>query len=295
MQHSQSPAPIQDDQEISLIDILLFLKGGWKAIAIFGLAGIVLSVAYLAITPKLYEASAQVIMAQIGGVNNNNNNNNINSLGINVEEPALLIARLSSPTSFTPQVIGACSLSDQVNAGLVLSKLIKLSPAKGVTNVVDIKTIGQTPESSKECMQAIFDLIKTTQSEIIAPYIEEAKVKLADDEVRLAKAKDLVSKADKSDLAMGINYLSTRDEIRYLLGEIGALKNVVSSNQNRLTRLVSPIYVSDIPIYPNKRIVLAVGLFGGLLLGILIVLCRVMVVDIKIEAGGGNVASRVHD
>ena len=292
MQHSQSPAPIQDDQEISLIDILLFLKGGWKAIAIFGLAGIVLSVAYLAITPKLYEASAQVIMAQIGGVNNNNN---INSLGINVEEPALLIARLSSPTSFTPQVIGACSLSDQVNAGLVLSKLIKLSPAKGVTNVVDIKTIGQTPESSKECMQAIFDLIKTTQSEIIAPYIEEAKVKLADDEVRLAKAKDLVSKADKSDLAMGINYLSTRDEIRYLLGEIGALKNVVSSNQNRLTRLVSPIYVSDIPIYPNKRIVLAVGLFGGLLLGILIVLCRVMVVDIKIEAGGGDVASRVHD
>jgi uncharacterized protein involved in exopolysaccharide biosynthesis len=40
------------EAEISLIDILRFLKSAWKEIAIFGLAGIALSIAYLAITPQ---------------------------------------------------------------------------------------------------------------------------------------------------------------------------------------------------------------------------------------------------
>lgn len=50
----------------------------------------------------------------------------------------------------------------------------------------------------------------------MAPYIEEAKIKLADAEDRLAKAKELLAKADKSGSAIDAIYLSTRDEIRYL-------------------------------------------------------------------------------
>jgi hypothetical protein len=217
-------------------------------------------------------------MAQIGAANNNNNNNNnnINPLGINIEEPSLLIARMSSPTSFTPQVIAACGLQDQANSALMLSKLTKLAIPKGVANVVELKTFGLSPQVAEQCNFAIFELIKTTQSLILAPFIAEAKVKLDDDIERLAKAKDLLAKADKSGSAMGAAYLSTRDEIRYLLDEITALKNVVTSNQNRATRLVSPIYASDIPISPKKRNILAAGLFGGLFLGLLIAIGRRM-------------------
>ena len=89
--HGDSNDP---ESEISLIDILRFLKSAWKAIAIFGLTGLALSVAYLAITPNQYEASVQITLAQIGAANNNNN---ISPLGVNIEEPALLILRLSSP------------------------------------------------------------------------------------------------------------------------------------------------------------------------------------------------------
>jgi len=241
-----------DVDEISLLDILRFLKGAWKAIAIAGLAGIVISIAYLASTPKQYEASVQITMAQIGAANNNNNNN-INPLGVNIEEPALLIARLSSPTSFTPEVIAACGLQAQANASVLLSKSIKLTPAKGVASVVELKAFGPTPQTAQECALGIFDLIKTTQAQIVAPYIEEAKVKLADDEDRLQKAKELVARSDKSGSAMSASYLSTRDEIRYLLDEITSLKNVVTSNQNRATRMVAPIYASDAPIAPKKN------------------------------------------
>ena len=275
-----SSDPLQDG-EISLIDILHFLKSAYKTIAIFGLAGIALSIAYLAVTPKQFEASVQIAMAQIGAANNN-----ISPPGVNIEEPALLISRLSSPTSYTPETIAACGLLGQANAGLSLSKSIKLTPAKGVASVVELKTFGGTPQSAQDCALGVFDLIKTTQSQIVAPYIEEAKVKLADDEDRLQKAKDLVARSDKSGSAMSASYLSTRDEIRYLLDEITSLKNVVSSNQNRATRMVAPIYANESPIAPKKRMVLAAGLFGGLFIGLLIALARQMVLKLKSAAGG---------
>ena len=280
---SQSSPPLLDlngDQEISIIDILRFLKNAWKTIAIAGLAGIVLSIAYLAITPKQYEATAQIVMAQIGTASNN-----INPLGINIEEPALLVSRMSLPTSFTPQTIATCRLEDVSNPELTLTKSIKLAPAKGVANVVELKTFGPSQEVALSCANAIFELIKTTQSQILMPYIEEAKIKLVDDEAHLAKAKDLVARADKSGAVMSAAYLSTRDEIRYLLDEITALKNVVTSNQNRMTHLVAPIYASDLPVSPKKRMALAGGLFGGLFLGLLIALARQMIARIKSEAG----------
>ncbi len=268
----------QDSEgEISLIDILRFLKGAHKTILLFGVVGLAIATAYLAITPKQYEATAQIAMAQIGTANNNN----LNPLRINIEEPSLLIARMTQPTSFTPQVISSCGMEESANSGAVLSKSIKLAPPKGVANVVELRTFGKSPEAALGCAQAIFDLIKNTQAQIVAPYIEEAKIKLKDDEERLAKAKDLVAKADKSGSAMGAAYLSTRDEIRFLLDEITSLKNVVTSNQNRATRLIAPIYASDIPVAPKKRIVLAAGLFGGLFAGLLLALARLMWARLK--------------
>ena len=129
--HNQEQSLDLNAQEVSLIDILRFLKGAWKLMALAGMLGLATSIAYLALTPKQYEAVAQITMAQIGAANNNNNNN-INPLGINIEEPTLLIARLSSPTSFTPPVIAACGLEHEANAALALSKSVKLTVPKGL-------------------------------------------------------------------------------------------------------------------------------------------------------------------
>lgn len=289
---TQTPTPVQTarlpglanenqdflpEAEISLLDILRFLKGAYKTVLIAGAIGLAVSIAYLAVTPKRYEAIAQIAMAQIS-IANNNNNNNLNPLGINIEEPSLLIARLTQPTSFPPQVISSCGMEDGVNPdpGAALAKSIKLALPKGVANVVELKTVGSSPQAAQLCGEAIFELIKTTQAQIVAPYIADAKIRLDDDIERLAKAKDLVAKADKSGSAMGTAYLSTRDEIRFLLDEITALKSVVISSQSRVTRLIAPIYVSDAAITPKKQAALASGLFGGLFLGLLLALARQM-------------------
>ncbi|MBT8556443.1 hypothetical protein G6663_03940 [Polynucleobacter paneuropaeus] len=263
--------------EISLLDILRFLKSAYKTILVFGALGLAIAIAYLVITPNRFEAVAQIQMAQTSGANNNINNinnNNLNSLGINVEEPALLIARLSSPSSFSAGVIAACGQQAQSNPALATAQTIKLAPIKGISNVVELKTVGPTSEAASICAQAIFELIKTSQAQIQAPYLEEAQTRLTEDGIRLDQAKALVAKADKSGAAMSAVYLSACDEIKYLLNEITTLQNVVSGGQYRATRLVSPIYASDNPVAPKKRIALLVGLSGGLLMGLLIALGR---------------------
>jgi len=279
---TQSYPPLPDlygNQEISILDILFFLKSAWKTISISVLAGVALSIVYLAIAPKQYEAIAQISMAQIGTTNS------LNPLGINIEEPNQLISRMSLPTSFPLKTTAACGLAESSNSGNILVRHITLAPAKGVPNFIELKTFGPSKEVAFSCANAIFELIKTTQAQILSPYLEEARIKLADDEARLAKAKELVTRADKSGAVMSAAYLSTRDEIRYLLDEITALKNVVISDQSRMTHLVAPIYVGDLPILPKKQIVLAIGLFGGLLVGLLITLARRKITKSRNEAG----------
>lgn len=264
--HLPSNAPLNQEDEISLLETLLFLKRFWKIIASFGVTGFAIALTYILIVPKQYQAIAQIQMAQIS---NATNNNNINPPGVNIEEPNLLIARLSFPTSYGPKVIDACGLDGADNAASILAKSIKLSQPKGVPNVVELKIPSSSPEVAQQCANAIFELIKTSQDKIVSPFIAEAKIKLADDEVRLEKAKKLVFNADKPGSVMSAAYLSTRDEIRYLLDEITALQNVIASSVSRAARLVAPIYVSDVPFSPKRSVTLVAGLLGGLFLGLL--------------------------
>ncbi|BDT78437.1 hypothetical protein [Polynucleobacter yangtzensis] len=288
LQNPRDESLSAEGDQISLVSSLRFLRGAYKTMLITALIGSALSILYIMMTPNRYEAVAQIAMAQISaaGTGGNNINNNLNPLGINIEEPSLLISRLSSPTSFTPQVLKSCKLENMENLAAALAKSIKLTSPKGVSNIVELKTFGNSPQDAAACANEIFELIKTTQAEILAPYIDEAKTKLLDDEDRLTKAQNLVSKADKSGSAVGAAYLSTRDEIRFLLDEITSLKNVVTSNQSRATRLIAPIYASASPIAPKRSLILVVGMMGGLFLGLLIALSSKTFAGLKNDVEG---------
>lgn len=98
-----------------------------------------------------------------------------------------------------PLVTVAYDLEDQANAALVLSKSIKLKVSKAVINVVELKTFSKRLQAAQECKLVVFGLIKATQSQIVAPYIEGgSKPKYQMTEVRLSKVKDLLAKAYKS-------------------------------------------------------------------------------------------------
>jgi F0F1-type ATP synthase assembly protein I len=274
MNQSNPPTPPLDDNELSLTDMLHFVAESWKAIMLFMLIGLGAAFVFINIVPKQYEAIAQIKMAQIASPNNNNNNNNINPLGINIEEPAALIARMSFPTTYSPEVLQECGLANTKDGNALLANKVKLSIPKGVGGTVDLKVRDTTPDLAMTCVTALFQLIKSSQDYLIAPYIEEAKNKLTIERERLAQATQVIARADKSGAAVSAAYLSTRDEIRYLLDQITGLQNIIVQNESRATQLTTPIYVNDKPVFPLKRNSLLNGVLVGAFLGFLFALTR---------------------
>ncbi len=260
------------DSEISLTDILEFIQESWKTIVgltIFGIAGALL---FLWVAPKQYEASAQIKMAQIANVNNNNNN--INPLGINIEEPQALIARMALPTSYPKETIELCGLADQRDPQVLLAKKVKLSIPKGVGGTVDLKIRDASKGIAKACTNAVYQLIKSSQAQLVAPYIDEALKKLKIEEGRLDRATQVIAKADKSGAAVSAAYLATRDEIRYLLDQISSLQSIITGNESRAAHLTAPIYLKEEPVFPQKRNSLLIGLLLGGFLGLMLTLAR---------------------
>ncbi len=265
----QSFQPITDD-EISIKDIVDFLVESWKAIIATGILGVAAALTFVMVTPSQYEATAQIQMAQISI----SNNNNTNPLGSNVELPSLLIARHQVPSTYTEDEIKACGLEGKKMPQESLSKLAKFTPVKGVDSIVELKIRLESKEGALACAQALFANVKESQSLIIKPYIEEAKSLLAKYQVRLQETQALVAKADKSGSALSAAYLANRDEVKFLTDESIRLNALITSGDARQTKLVAPVYVSDLPVFPKKSVSLVVGLLAGLFVGLLLVLLR---------------------
>ena len=261
------PLDLTVEDEISLKDIVDFLVESWKTILVTGIVGVIGAVGYIFVTPNQYEATAQIQMAQIV------NNNNANPLGINVEDPNLLIARMKLPSSYDQHTISVCGYEQKPNAAQALSNMAKFSLSKG-TQMVEVKVVGLSREQATQCVESILGIVKNTQKAITEPIIEEAKSKLGKYAQRLQEAQSFIAKADKSGSSMSAAYLSTRDEVKYLTDEMIRLNDLISSANTRQTKLVSPIYSPENKVSPKRAIALVVGLFAGLFLGLLLMLGR---------------------
>jgi capsular polysaccharide biosynthesis protein len=258
------------EDEISLKDIIDFLIESWKTILGVGLLGLLGSLGFLAVTPNQYEATAQIQMAQISA----NNNNNTNPLGVNVEEPNLLMARLKMPTTYSAAEIKACGLEGHKMPAESLVSMSKFSAVKGVGSIVELKIRMESREQAVVCVQALFENIRESQNQIIRPYIEEAKALLTKYQARLKEAQELVTRADKSGAALSAAYLANRDEVKFLTDESIRLNTFVTVGDARQAKLVSPIYASEAAVLPKKKITLMAGLLAGLFLGLLLVMVR---------------------
>jgi LPS O-antigen subunit length determinant protein (WzzB/FepE family) len=265
----QSFNSMQED-EISLRDMIDFLVESWKTIVLTGILGVFSSVAYLWVTPNQYLATAQIQMAQISASNNINNNNNTNPLGINIEEPNLLIARFKLPSNYSTKEIMACGFESSKSPFESLVTAVKLSAVKGVGSIIELKITRDSKEIAIACAQSLFENIKASQNEIIKPYIEEAKILLVKNQDRLTNSQSLISRADKSGAALSAAYLASRDEVKFLTDEIFRLNVFIVSTDFKQAKLVSPIYASHDPVFPKKTISLIVGLMAGLFLGVLL-------------------------
>lgn len=253
------------DDEISVKDLIDFLARSWKIILTSGAIGLFLAIGYLWITPPVWEATAQIQMAQISVPNNPQR--------VNVEEPNALISRMRIPTKYHEAVMKICGLDSQANATETMVNLVRLAPIKGLNSVVELKIALQSRERVHACAESVFQIVKTSQEDITNPLIEDAQRKLADYAKRLLALREVVARADRSNASF-IAYFEARDEIRYLIDETMKLQELIYSKEKYKTKLVAPIYVAEQPIAPKTKKSLLVGSLAGIFIGILGLLVR---------------------
>lgn len=271
----------QEDEAISFKDILQFLRHAWKEVLISAIFGLLAGMGYALLTPNQYEAVAQIKMAQISITNP------ANPFGVTVEDPISLIARMQLPTNYGSEVIAACEYQDKSQAPLKLSKAVKLTIPKGLTNTVELKVLSLSPQIAQSCANAIYDQITVLQAQFAKPFVEEARLKLAQDNERIEAARRLIAKADQSGSAMSAAYLAARDELTYFLTDREKMLDLINSVDKRGTQLISPIYVPENPVSPKKLISLLAGLLVGILFGLGVALVRQCLAGARVKETAG--------
>ena len=252
--------------EISLLDIVNFLKNAWKTIAITAITGLLLAIAYLLIAVPQYEATAQIKLAQLNFAGP--------GLGTPIEDQNSFLARLQFPSNFTQPMITACAYENKTDPAQALAKDLKFSIPKGMVNIIELKTVAPSPQVAQRCATAVIEQVTALQQAAIKTYVDEAQAQLELDNEKLDAARRFISKADQAGSAVSAAYLAARDETAFYLAAKEKTQILINSAQQKGAQLAAPIFIPQKPVSPKKSISLLAGFLGGIFLGLLIALAR---------------------
>lgn len=266
---------LQED-EISLFDLWEKLRQGWKTVAgglVLGVAG---AVAGIVLIPPKYEAVAMVQVGQVGQVGQ--------AAPMQVEPPAQAIERLKSP-SF--QLAVAEALGDQkwievlANSSNGATRYLSFQVMK-TAPVIELKASAETPERAKAIAEATIRELAKKQAEIAKPMIDKMQADLSITREKLESAERELEGLSKMAMSAGVKderftQISLITALRVqkeaeVFGQrqtIMAYETALMPPATQPAKVLEATYVANKPVSPKKTLLLALGLIGGLLLGVL--------------------------
>lgn len=250
-------------EEISLKDMVYSFKANWKRIVFFGVAGLLISSAYVLVAPREYVAAWQMQMAQVS------NNNSLN----NSEEPAALIERLRFSTAYPVEVQQKCGMQNDEEVGAYLNKKLEVQVIKNLTKLVQFKYRANSPVQAKQCAEAIVTMIMVQQHSLIEENLAGRQAQLVHYQIALTEEQRKLEKKEKSELVI-FSYLAKLDKLSWLRSRIDALQEEALLSQMHPSKLIAPISVPSKPISPKVGLMLLLGISLGLMLGVLYALGR---------------------
>lgn len=262
----------EDDDEISLWDIVNFLKEGWRWLAGGVVLGLALSVAYLLVAPKQYEATALFQGAK--------------AVGAELESTPQLIERLKFPTFYEAEQLKACDIQGN-EPGVVLAKKINPTVLKA-TNILQVSYRARESGLAVRCLDAVMDRVMNAQNRQSKLLLENANRQLELTKDQLADAERLQAMLEKRSMGsldaadtkfsqtvlLMSTSLSKRDQIASLRKSVLDQLANLAPPATRPAELIEPIYAPEVAVFPKRLPVLAGGLFGGLVLGGLVFFVR---------------------
>ena len=257
-----------EEDEISLIDILLFLQASFsnvvKSLVVCLLAG---GANYFSV-PKMYEASATIEMATVAGVP--------------VETPAVLLEKMKLPLYFSPETLQACGSDGGLSSQAKFADKIKPSINK-IAPMVTFVTQAQSTQEAKACLNAVITEVSNNQDAIAKPMLMQIKqkIQLISEQLKLTEEIAKISLTPKGNsktseaqfasntlyMSFGTTYVTKISDFR---SQISTLESAMIAPQTRPVVLASSVYAPE--VYVNKRpfitflLCLALGVFVGLFL-----------------------------
>lgn len=253
------------DGEITLIDILLFIKNSLndisKSVAFTFLVGI----GYYFNTPDIYQATVNIQMAIVAG----------NA----VESPTNLLEKIKLPLYFSRETWSACDASEDKAPFTKMTDIIKPTLNKSapfLAFTVQAKSIRE----AKKCLIAVIEDIQAKQAEMAKPILEQKmlriqqlneKLKLSEEASKFfPESRPLESFPDSQFASRALvlsTSISTAREIRNLRNEINDVEISLTEPQTKPTSLPVPMYASEVAINKRPMLILLICLTLGLLMG----------------------------
>ncbi len=283
---------MMQDDEIGLFDLWEKLRDGWHYVVggtVLGLAG---AGAALMVLPPKYEAVAVVQIAQVGQITYAQLGQVMIVPSLNVEPATQVVERMKTPAfqSRVAQSLGNQAWLDDLQrsanatAKYLSLQLMKATSAQGAASLIEVKASGASPENAKNIADASVKELARRHSELAKPILEKmhsdlkiAKEKLVSAERELEGINKLVASAGVKDdrftqlsLMTGLR-VQKESELFAQRQTIVALETALTAPATQPTKAIEDIFVTDKPVSPKKTLLLALGLIGGLLAGVVAV------------------------
>jgi uncharacterized protein involved in exopolysaccharide biosynthesis len=249
------------DDEISPLELLEHLKSGWKWIAHGGAAGLASAILLAVLIPAQYEATAVVQPATIGM---------IGATPMAVEPVAQTIERLKLVAFYSDDIVKACDADSAKD----LAEDLKVYLVRN-NNLMSISYRAESATLAKACISKIVTQITQTQTTLVAQLIKElhdqqSSIKRQiDDAERFFAVTEQRTKSSPSLSGLDALLVLKREELLKLQKHYRELRIQMTEPLTQPAKLLEPIYVPEKPVAPKKLMVIASGLTGGMLIGLM--------------------------
>lgn len=281
---------LQDD-EISLFDLWEKLREGWLVVvggAVLGIAGAVMAIFLI---PPKYEAVAVVQVGQVGQVGQ------VAQVGLvgqvttlPIEPTQLSVERMKTPTfqmavareAGIPGWIDALGRSATAGSDYLSLQVSKATVGQNSAPLIELKAKADSPESARKIADVAIQELGKRQAEIAKPSIDRMQADLAIAKEKRQRAEedlDSLSKlvaaaAVKDDRFTQLSLMNSlrvqkESELFFQRQLVAALEGALSAPVTQSAKAVEAVFVSDKPVSPKKVLLLALGLIGGLLAGVM--------------------------
>lgn len=263
------PTIRRSDDEMSVRDVVQFLKDGKRWIVGTILLCLLLGGAYALFAPARYEASANIEMATVAGTA--------------VEAPNILAEKLKLPLYYSATTYQACHAENELpSPGEYLVEALKPAVNKNAP-IVNITFRGKSADIARDCLASVIADVKRNQGVLLKPILDTKKSQLFALQQKLEIAEKLITllpvknkefvfddpKFSGSALLLA-TLLAKESEIKDLRNQINDMQIALAEPQTKGTSLVTPIYAPDIKAEPKPLLVLLSSAIAGIFLGILL-------------------------